>query len=272
MANLKKTKTLFAFTSPRTLEKIIPELKLLVEHFEGQIWNVETQIAFFKILFKSPHYKGDKMPSNISLAARDRITRAPKALGFIDLKPKIALTSGGKELLKENRIEDIFTRQLFKFQFPSPYHKLPEKYFNIKPYLEFLHLLNTVGSLSKTEIALFFLQYTHINRFSEIVKKIQSYRVNAQKFKRSRKTYAFNQFEKEIKAVYQDEIKSKNLKTRESADATLQKFVKTKRSNWIDYADAFIRYMRATELITFQAKTLRVIISPAKQKEVIHIF
>lgn len=271
MANLSKTKTLFAFTSPRTLEKIIPELRLLIENFKGQAWNKESQIDFFKILFASPYYKGEKMPSNISLAARDRITRAPKALGFVDLKPKIEITQAGQELLKEKRIGDVFTRQLMKFQFPSPYHKLPEDKFCIKPYLEFLHLLKAVGSLSKTEIALFFLQHIHVDDFDNTVKKIMNYRAGAKKFKGSRKIYAYQQFEEEIKSVYYENIAAKDLKTRESSDTTLQKFIKTKRSNWIDYADAFIRYLRATELITFQEKTLRVVISPAKSKEANHL-
>jgi hypothetical protein len=271
MANLSKTKTLFAFTSPRTLEKIIPELRLLIDNFKGQVWNTESQIKFFKVLFDSPFYMGEKMPSNISLAARDRITRAPKALGFVDLKPKIEITQAGQELLKEKRIGDVFTRQLMKFQFPSPYHKLPEDKFCIKPYLEFLHLLKAVGSLSKTEIALFFLQHIHIDDFKGTVKKIIDYRAGAKKFKGSRKIYAYQQFEEEIKRVYHEDIAAKDLKTRESSDATLQKFIKTKRSNWIDYADAFIRYLRATELITFQEKTLRVVISPAKSKEVNHL-
>jgi len=271
VANLSKTKTLFAFTSPRTLEKIIPELRLLIENFQSKDWNRETQIDFFKVLFASPYYKGEKMPSNVPLAARDRITRAPKALGFVDLKPKIELTQAGQALLKEKRINDVFTRQLMKFQFPSPYHKLPEDKFCIKPYLEFLHLLKAVGSLSKTEIALFFLPHIHIDDFDATVKKILDYRTNAKKFKGSRKTYAYHQFEKEIKEVYHEEIAAKDLKTRESSDVTLQKFIKTKRSNWNDYADAFVRYLRATELVTFQEKTLRVVISPAKAKEVNHI-
>lgn len=271
MANLSKTKTLFAFTSPRTLEKIIPELRLLIDNFQGRDWNKETQIDFFKVLFASPYYKGEKMPSNVPLAARDRITRAPKALGFVDLKPKIALTQAGQALLKEKRIGDVFTRQLLKFQFPSPYHKLPEDKFYIKPYLEFLYLLKAVGSLSKTEIALFFLQHIHIDDFDSTVKKIMDYRAGAKKFKGSRKIYAYLQFEEEIKNVYHEDIAAKDLKTRESSDTTLQKFIKTKRSNWIDYADAFIRYLRATELITFQEKTLRVVISPAKSKEVNHL-
>src|ERR1035438_10157558 len=108
MANLSKTRTVFAFTSPRTIEKIIPEIQVLVDNFSGKEWNTENQIAFFNELFKSEFYEGDKMPENISLAARDRITRAPKALGFVNLKPKISLTEIGKQLLscKRTRSEE----------------------------------------------------------------------------------------------------------------------------------------------------------------------
>ena len=34
---------LFLTTSPRTPEKMIPEIGLLVEHFAGNHWNNETQ-------------------------------------------------------------------------------------------------------------------------------------------------------------------------------------------------------------------------------------
>ena len=38
-----------------------------------------------------------------------------------------------------------------------------------------------------------------------------------------------------------------------------------------DYADAFVRYIRATELVTFQKRTFRLIISPQKIEEVNYI-
>src|SRR5665213_519370 len=125
MANLSKTRTLFAFTSPRTIEKIIPEIQILVNSFAGHEWNTKTQIGFFHELFSSEFYDGSKMPENITLAARDRITRAPKALGFINLKPKISLTQVGKKLLRGKHTSEVIAKQLFKFQLPSPYHKIP---------------------------------------------------------------------------------------------------------------------------------------------------
>src|SRR5690554_5074085 len=113
MASLSKSKTLFAFTSPRTIEKIIPEINILDSGFAGQEWsgNHDVQIAFFDKLYCSKYYEGATYPKHPDLAARDRITRAPKALGFIDLKPEIKLTKAGKLLLTEKRLDETFTRQ-----------------------------------------------------------------------------------------------------------------------------------------------------------------
>lgn len=270
MANLTKSRTLFGFTSPRTIEKIIPEIKILIENFDGQVWsgNEELQSNYFMKLFESDFYDGDSLPNDKALAARDRITRAPKALGFVDLKPIIKLTEAGNKLLYDKRPFDIITKQLLKFQLPSPYHTSSSNYYFIKPYLELLRLINTLGSLSKTEISLFFIQLRHINDFEKIVSKITTFRKESSEFKGNRKFFKQEYFKQEIIDIYSDEIKSKNIKTRESEDDSLEKFIKTKKANMNDYADAFIRYLRATELITFQKKTFRVIIANSKKDEV----
>lgn len=272
MANLSKTRTVFAFTSPRTIEKIIPEIQVLIDSFAGKEWNTKAQINFFHELFNSEFYEGSKMPDNISLAARDRITRAPKALGFVDLKPTIALTEVGNQLLSGKRTSEVIARQLFKFQLPSPYHKIsPDRNFNVKPYLELLRLVKELGNISKTEIAIFFIQLTHHNKFDSVVSAIKQFRVDVSKHKGNRKAFIEEKFIQEILKVYATEIKANNLKTRESADASLLKFIKTKKSNHIDYADAFIRYLRTTQLISFDKKTFRMIVAPSRTEEVNYI-
>lgn len=267
MANLQKTRTLFAFTSPRTIEKIVPEIKLLTDNFDGKIWNESTQVEFFHNLFDSDFYDGNTMPENVPLAARDRITRAPKALGFVDLKPTIQLTEAGKKLVSEKRIHETITRQLLKFQLPSPYHKTIDGFF-VKPYLELLRLIKRVGSLSKTEVALFFTQLIHIDKFEEIAQMIETFRSKAKEFKGSRKIYVDLCFTEQVLKIYAEDIEKADFKTRESADLSLQKFVKTKKSNLSDYADAFLRYARATQLITFEGKSFRAVIAPSKVEDV----
>ncbi|NJD21121.1 MAG: AlwI family type II restriction endonuclease [Melioribacter sp.] len=272
MANLSKTRTVFAFTSPRTIEKIIPEIQVLIKSFAGHEWNTETQIAFFHELFASEFYEGDKMPKNISLAARDRITRAPKALGFVDLRPRIALTEAGEQLLSGRRTSEVIARQLLKFQLSSPYHKIPaNRGFNVKPYLELLRLVKELGNISKMEIAIFFVQLTHYNKFNSIVTAIKEFRKDISKQEANRKVFVDKIFTKEILKIYSEEIKANDLKTRESGDASLAKFIQTKKNNHIDYADAFMRYLRATQFISFDKKTFRMIVAPSRVAEVDYV-
>lgn len=274
MASLTKTKAIFGITSPRTLEKIIPEIELLSNLFSGAKWsgNQDLQAKFFEHLFHSEFYEGESYPSDPALAARDRITRAPKALGFIDLQPTIQLTEIGKVLLSGKRIDETFTRQLLKFQLPSPYHTQSSKIeFKVKPYLELLRLLNDVGSLSKTEIALFFSQLTNIDKYPVIIYKINQFRKDSKTFEGSYKTFVNYSFEREVMEIFEEEIENDDLKTRESEDESLKNFIKTKSTNMRDYADAFSRYIRATELVTFQKRTFRLIISPQKKDEVDYI-
>jgi hypothetical protein len=207
------------------------------------------------------------MPDNVPLAARDRITRAPKALGFVDLKPTIQLTEVGSKLVGGKRLHETITRQLLKFQLPSPYHKTTEGFF-VKPYLELLRLIKRVGSLSKTEVALFFTQLIHIDKFEEVAQMIGAFRAKAKDFKGSRKTYVDACFTEQILKIYAEDIEKADFKTRESSDLSLQKFVKTKKSNLSDYADAFLRYARATQLITFEDKSFRAVIAPSKIEDV----
>ena len=274
MASLSKSKHLFGFTSPRTLEKIIPELRLLDEKFKGKKWNTQTQIEFFDTLFLSNFYEGEKRPTNPALAARDRITRAPKALGFIQLTPEINLTKAGKQLISEKRLDEIFTKQLLKFQLPSPYHTQSNTIeFNVKPYLELLRLIKELGSISKLEIALFFLQLTNFNKFDFIKNKILSFRERRNRERRKEKrtswrTFVSGEFVAEIKEIFHHEIVNNQFYTRESEHSTFEKFIKTKESNMRDYADAFFRYIRATELVTIDSKTMRIKISPSRKDDV----
>src|SRR5699024_5453944 len=107
--------------------------------------------------------------------------------------------------------------------------------------------------------ALFFGQLTNYKKFDEVVHKINDFRKGSKAYKGSRKMYVSEWFEREVLEIFEDEVQNKKLKTRESSDESLQKFIRTKSSNMKDYADAFVRYIRATELITFQKRTLHII-------------
>lgn len=270
MAKITGKNAIFFVTSPRTPFKMIDEIKLLTKNYKGKKWGKETQIAFAKDLAKADFFEG-KIKSNLDFAARDRINRAPKALGFVELDPVIKLTDAGRLFIESKRPHEIFTRQLLKFQLPSPYHIDKNNKFGVKPYLELLRLIFELDGLSKDEIAIFVMQLTNIAKYKDVKNKIIAFRKKVKTINRSVTSYkrTVNKiFESELKKLFKEEILSGNLSTRESEDKSITRFILTKKSNHKDYADAAIRYIRATTLVTFHPKTYKVYIPKEKIEEV----
>ena len=102
-----KSKTLFFTTSPRTPLKMISEIQVLYNNFEGKKWNTNTQIEFIKKLAEESDFDGKGSEKDMAFSARDRINRAPKALGFVDLKPSIKLTEAGENNISGKRTQEV---------------------------------------------------------------------------------------------------------------------------------------------------------------------
>ncbi|SFF47671.1 AlwI family type II restriction endonuclease [Thermoflexibacter ruber] len=263
------SKVIFVTTSPRTPTKMIPEIGLLNAHFAGQKWNTETQRAFMELLREENFFNGEGA-NDPAFSARDRINRAPKALGFVILSPTIQLTPAGEELVNSRRKDEIFLRQLLKFQVPSPFHKPTENSaeFWVKPYLELFRLIRHFGSLKFDELMMFGLQLVDYREFDTIVEKINQFRIakaqNEGNYKRFRAEY----FDRELREIYSADISSGNTRTRETNDASIAKFLSTKASNMRDYADACVRYLRATGLVNISHLGKSISIVPEKIQEV----
>ena len=269
MAKSIDSKVLFITTSPRTPEKMIPEIDLLSKNFSGKKWNTETQIAFMELLRNENFFNGSGN-NDPAFSARDRINRAPKALGFVILEPTIKLTSAGNALITAKRKEEVFLRQLLKFQIPSPYHKTSEKAatFYVKPYLEILRLIYTLGTLKFDELMIFGLQLTDSRNFDAIVAKIEKFRIEREKTAKKYREFKYFYQMNELQEIYKAEIAKGDTATRESAVATAKKFLQTKASNMHDYADACIRYLRATGLVSISHIGRSLSILPEKKQDV----
>lgn len=262
MARPINSRVLFLTTSPRTPEKMVPEIRLLIENFEGKKWDKTTQCGFMDILRDEQFFNG-KGENDPALSARDRINRAPKSLGFIVLSSKISLTPAGQALLSNKRKDEVFLRQMLKYQIPSPYHKPTEQAasFCIKPYLEMLRLVRTMGVLKFDELQIFGIQLTDWHNFDDIVKKINDFRIAKAEHKGSYNVFKTEYIRKELKKIYKDRINRGETKTRESNDASLEKFLRTQSQNMRDYADACFRYLKATGLVCVShvGKSLNII-------------
>lgn len=253
---------LFLTTSPRTPEKMIPEIDLLATNFSGLKWSHKVQCEFMDVLRNETFFNG-KGENDAAFSARDRINRAPKSLGFVKLNPVISLTPAGEALLSSRRKGEVFLRQMLKFQIPSPFHRPTEKAttFCVKPYLEILRLVRTMGTLKFDELRLFGMQLTDWHKFDEIVQKIETFRKAKLDNKGSYRRFYQKYTKAELKQIFSERIAMGKTKTRESKDKSLDNFFRTQSNNMRDYADACFRYLRATELVNVShvGKSLSII-------------
>lgn len=229
---------------------MIPEIKFLKENFTGNVWNPTTQTAYIERLKKEDFFEGTAT-NNPAFSARDRINRAPKALGFVDLDPVINITEPGEGLISGIDVGEVLLRQMLKFQLPSPYHKM--KYpdlFRVKPYLEILRLIRTMGSISFDELCLFGMQLTDYHLFDTVKSKIEGFRAERKRYSGGYKKFIHQKRKDVVMDIYRDDIESGDIETRESPTVTTKDFVEKKYSNLRDYTDACIRYLRETGMIT----------------------
>lgn len=266
-----KNKALFFTTSPRTPSKMIPEIQLLSKHFTGRKWNKQSQVEFIDLLAKSDFFEGNGSSNNKDFSARDRINRAPKALGFVDLSPHIELTDAGKALVYGKRPQEVFLRQLLKFQFPSPFHietNNIEGTFYIRPYLEILRLIRDLEGLSFDELKIFALMLTDYRQYDTVKNAILDFRAEKEAHKGQYKKFVDEKWTDALLQTYSADIGAGKTKTRETTDKSLKKFLTTKKRNTRDYADACFRYLRYTGLVSISHKNRSIAFYPDKLKEV----
>lgn len=250
---------------------MIPEIALLHERFEGKPWNKITQEQFIDELAQSSFFEGTGSPSDKAFSARDRINRAPKALGFVDLKPHVELTNAGTAFVYGKRPQEAFLRQLLKFQLPSPFHAENQKIagtFWVRPYLEILRLVCELEFLTFDELKIFAVQLTDYRQYEAIKGKILAFRAEKERRIGEYKRYVNDTWTSEVLEIYEDRIASGKTRTRQTNDASLNKFIKTQKSNLRDYTDACFRYMRYTGLISISHKNRTLSISEDKVNDV----
>ena len=127
-----------------------------------------------------------------------------------------------------------------------------------------LRLIRTMGTLKFDELQMFGMQLTDWRDFNHIVHKIETFRIAKTKNKKSYRKFKSEYLQNELKAIYAKRITDGDIKTRESTDRSLDKFLKTQSSNMRDYADACFRYLRATGLVNVSQLGKSLSIIPAR--------
>lgn len=270
-----KSPALFFVTSPRSPFKMRPEIELLVREFGGLKWTANTSLqkSFMVRLAQLPEFEGSYDQNDPALSARDRITRGPKSLGFVDLSA-ISLTPAGKNFLDDDLAEEALLRQLLKFQLPSPFHTANAKIsktFCVRPYLEILRLIHKLGRLSFDELCLFGMQIADWHEFDATVEAVRRFRIGKAENKGKYKKFFHAERTRVVSEIFAKEIAEGRIKTRESTCANVGEFVTKKARNMRDYADACVRYLRGTGLVTIGNPGRTVSIMESRRDEVAYI-
>ena len=269
MGVIKSSRTLFFTTSPRSPKKLIPEISLLIDNFSGKTWNKEVQEEFAKALADAATFEGGTSKKDSAFSARDRITRSPKGLGFVDLSPIVRLTDAGESFVRGNRPHEIFLRQLLKFQLPSPYHKESKKIkgtFWIRPYLEIIRLIRELEYLTPDEFRIFALQLTDYRKYETVKNQIISFRKEKEQNKGKYKLFIGDVIRREISKIYAAEIASGDIATRETKTNDVPSFIRKITRNMKDYTDACFRYLRFTEMFVSDGRSIQI--APDKIPEI----
>lgn len=254
MAKTSRARAWFFPTSPRSPYKLQGELKLL-KLLEGKPWNHATQIEFAELLKSYAGFEGHISTRDPAFSARDRVTRAPRLLGLVHLPKKgqhglLRFTAAGNQFLElDDSMQTLFLqRQIAKIQFASPLHRTRGfEAMSIKPLGLMIEMLLALNRMSKDEIALFGLTTINAEDIPAQIAAVKAYRKRAKALKpRERKQFRHDTRREIVLQLYEADLRDGNTKLREGG----KNFVLTKLRTLHDYADASVRYLRATGLFT----------------------
>lgn len=262
-----KTRTWFVPTSPRSPHKLRNELTLL-STFDGCNWwekdennKPVNQLRFARLLAQSDFFEGTISERYPDFSARERC-RAIWMFGFgyVDGSQILHITPAGRKLIDGIRVEELFLKQMLKWQFPSWQHggnpatasKYPVNDMDVFPFVETLKIVKEVNGITKKEIAMFLLPCLSEDDFNQATSKIESYRRELQNRRAGlpRKEFTEQHHFEIFREVYREDIDIGDINTRQIPTADVRGFLLKKIRNSIDYADAAIRYFQYTGLFT----------------------
>lgn len=211
-------------TTVRNPDRLREGLQVLNDHFLNQLWDVKQQEKFFDSLFEHNVYEmkdedHKKMPIERKQQHARKWVSVLNQLGFCyayksSVKP-IIITKAGESLLNNPEIEDeIFLRQLLKYQKPCILPKQNGKSFeniSVLPFIVCLKITYELQGLSKEEISIYLNTTIRMSDISKTIQQIRNYRAKRSKIKGpvKRKEFYVKVQLARLKDVFKLEIKER---------------------------------------------------------------
>lgn len=208
-------------TTVRNPGRLRDGLQILNDHFIGQEWNTIQQEKFFELLREHQVYEMDaENYAQMTSARKQEHARkwisVLNQLGFCFAyessdKPVI-ITKAGESLLNNPEIEDeVFLRQLLKYQKPCALPKQNGASFaevSVLPFIVSLKTTYELQGLSKEEISIFLNTTIRMNDVDKMIEQIKNYRMQRSKIEGrvKRKEFYFKTQLACLEGIFVDEI------------------------------------------------------------------
>ncbi|MCX7921348.1 MAG: AlwI family type II restriction endonuclease [Clostridia bacterium] len=292
-------------TTIRNPERNIPFLRVLSE-FEGQVFDEDVQIAFFKRLIQTKEYKPEGLPqrfvemyedpeefteeelndllSNVhyknkqynddqekiyAFRGRTAVGNLNK-MGMVVARGaigEVAITKLGKEILSgAPNFENIFLRYCLKWQLQNPGERGYSN-FNIIPFIATLHVINRVNKLwSKMGNKPVGLAKDEFSLFIPVMTDYRNIEEVVRRIIDFREAYR-SRDNNERKIFLDNCFRETAISVFELQEDGEVEIVK-KVNNLYDYGDSAIRYFRQTNLLYYRGSGRYIDLSPTRMVEI----
>ncbi len=208
-------------TTVRNPNRLRDGLKVLKENFEGKSWNLNQQESFFDLLKEKGVYEIEEENYGRMTKARKQeharkwisvLNQLGFSFAYESSEKPVIITKAGNALLKHPDLEEeVFLRQLLKYQKPSPLPKQSGEAFSrvdILPFIASLKMVNKLGGLSKEEISIFLNTTIRMKDIDSTIAQIENYRAQRSKIEgkvRRKEFYYYTQLNR-LESIFTEEI------------------------------------------------------------------
>ena len=171
-------------TTVRNPERLKAGLALLKAEFEGHPWDYDNQRKFLERLIEEGLYEAGKAKTPDQKEQHGRTWGSVfNELGLIFAyrsQGTLQITPVGNALLDEKtRAEEVYLRQLLKYQLPNPLPtKHGQKYVGVSvlPFLVALKMVKELEGMSKEEMSIFLFSTTNMSSVDGLIQEAKRFR------------------------------------------------------------------------------------------------
>ncbi len=208
-------------TTVRNPDRLRDGLRILKENFEGKEWNLNQQERFFDLLKEKGVYEIEEENYEQMTEARKQeharkwisvLNQLGFSFAYESSEKPVIITKAGNALLKHPDLEDeVFLRQLLKYQKPSPLPKQSGEAFSrvdILPFVASLKIVYKSGGLSREEISIFLNTTLRMKDVDSTIAQIENYRAQRSKIEgkvRRKEFYYYMQLNR-LESIFAEEI------------------------------------------------------------------